>query len=228
MRRFRCEALGARPPGVSAALAAAVMILLCAPPAHGQTSVGVLLGLSSSSLGGDAPDRGTFTAKGGLVVGLSGELHIGDGLWLIAQPQYVGRGTGVAFAVRGEEEPRDSLALSLDYVSVPVGLKVVTRNGLFYVSSVLDFGFLTGATLSNGSADRDVSTAVKDIDLAVGLGIGTGFSLGSPYMTVELRYVQSILNLPEEDASIDDDDFPKRFRASGLQIVAGLHLGGGR
>ena len=186
------------------------------------------MGQSSSALGGDAPKEGTFTARKGILAGISAEFGIGDGLWLIAQPQYVGRGSGLAIPVKGEKEPRDSLSLSLDYLSVPVGLKVVTGGGRFYVSSVLDFGFLTGATLNDGSTDKDVNEAVKNVDLAVGLGVGAEFSLGSPRMTVELRYLQSILNLAEPDADIEDDGFPKRFRASGLQIVAGLHMGGGR
>ena len=76
--------------------------------ASAQTNLGILLGVSSSSLNGDTPPNGTYTRKSSPIVGLSVEFGIGDGLYLIMQPQYLTRGTGVAFAVADQTEPRDS------------------------------------------------------------------------------------------------------------------------
>jgi len=197
-----------------------------AGPALAQTNLGILLGASSSSLNGDKPPNGTYTKKWSPIVGLSAEFGIGDGLYLIVQPQYLTRGTGVAFAVADQEEPRDSLTLSLSYVSVPMGLKVQSGSGRFYVSSVLDLGILTTATLESGSTEEDVKGDVDPIDLAIGLGVGGQFSIGRRPMTVELRYSQSLLNLPSEGSRIGGDGtFPARFRMSGLQLVAGLYFG---
>ena len=198
--------------------------------APAQTNLGVVLGVSSSSLSGDTPSNGTYTKKSSPIVGLSAEFGIGDGLYLIMQPQYLTRGTGVAFAVEDQEEPRDSLTLSLSYVSVPMGLKVVSGSGRYYVSSVLDLGILTSATLDNGSSEEDVKGDVEPLDLAVGLGVGGQFSIGRRPMTIELRYSQSLLNLPSEASQVGAGGaFPTRFRVSGLQLVAGLYfgLGGG-
>ena len=196
--------------------------------APAQTHLGVVLGVSSSSLKGDTPPNGAYTDKSSLIAGLSAEFGIGDGLYLIVQPQYLARGTGVAFAVAGQEQHRDSLTLSLSYVSIPVGLKVESGSGRYYVSSVLDLGVLTSATLDNSSGSEDVKDDVDAVDLAVGLGVGGQFSIGRLPMTIELRYSQSLLNLPSEGSRIGGDEtFPTRFRVAGLQLVAGLFLGWG-
>ncbi len=197
-----------------------------ASSAPAQTNLGFLLGVSSSSLQGDTPPDGAYTRKLSSIVGLSAEFGIGDGLSLIIQPQYLTRGTGVAFAVADQEEPRDSLTLSLSYVSVPMGLKVESGSGRYYVSSVLDLGILTSATFDNGSTEEDVKGSVDPIDLAIGLGLGGQFSIGRRPMTIELRYSQSLLNLPSEGSQIGiGGTLPVRFRVSGMQLVAGLYFG---
>ena len=216
--RWTCVAIGS--------LFELVAIAGFAAAALAQTNLGILLGASSSSLNGDKPPNGTYTKKWSPIVGLSAEFGIGDGLYLIMQPQYLTRGTGLAFAVEDQEEPRDSLTLSLSYVSVPMGLKVQSGSGRFYVSSVLDLGILTTATFESGSTEEDVKDDVDPIDLALGLGVGGQFSIGRHPMTIEIRYSQSLLNLPSEGSRIGGDQtFPVRFRAAGLQLVTGFYFG---
>jgi hypothetical protein len=198
----------------------------CAGSATAQIDLGILLGVSSSSLSGDKPPNGTYTSIASPIVGLSAEFGIGDGLHLIMQPQYLTRGTGVAFGVPDQEEPRDSLTLSLSYLSIPIGLKVESPSGRYFVSSVLDLGILTSATFDNGSTEENVKGSLDSVDLALGLGVGGRFSIGRRPMTVELRYSQSLLNLPSGGSQIGiEDTLPVRFRISGLQLVAGLFLG---
>ena len=64
-----------------------------------QTNLGILFGVSSSSLNGDTPPNGTYTGKSSPIVGFSAEFGVGNGLHLIMQPQYLARGTSVAFGV---------------------------------------------------------------------------------------------------------------------------------
>ena len=216
----------ARPPRACIGVGFLLALVATAGSAAAQTDLGILVGVSSSSLNGDAPPNGTYTRKWSPIVGLSAEFGIGDGLYLITQPQYLTRGTGVAFAVADQPEPKDSLALSLSYLSIPMGLKVESGSGRFYVSSVLDLGILTSATLDQGSTDEDVKDEVDVVDFAVGLGVGGQFSVGRRPVTIELRYSQSLLNLPSDASQIGNDEtFPTRFRESGLQLIAGLYFG---
>jgi hypothetical protein len=92
----------------------------------------------------------------------------------------------------------------------------------------LDFGFLTGATLTEGSDERDVKDRVEDFDVAAVFGFGGVVFAGKPNVSLELRYSQSLLNLA--NASTTEDALPVRFRSSGFQLLAGvlLPLGGGR
>ena len=207
------------------------LVLLCAAawvrPAAAQT-LGVVGGLNMSSIKGDAPQDVSWGGKTGFVVGLVGELRLTDEVRLLVQPTLTRRGSSLAVEVPEQEEPVDSGSVSLDYVTVPVLVKVLAGNGRTFVTSGLDFGFLTGATLREGSKEEDVKDRVQNFDVAVNFGFGGVVYAGRPNVSLELRYSQSLLNLANSNTT--EEALPARFRSSGFQLLAGvlLPLGGGR
>ena len=96
-----------------------VVALAMPGSAMGQVNLGFALGLNSGGLSGDAPPDVSYTGKTGLLAYVVADIPVADDVWISVQPGYSARGTGLAYKVEGEEEPRDSLALSADYVSVP-------------------------------------------------------------------------------------------------------------
>jgi hypothetical protein len=52
--------------------------------------------------------------------------------------------------------------------------------------------------------------------------------IGSPLLTLELRYEQAILNIANPDEDPEEESLPIRFRTSGFQFYAGLLLPLGR
>jgi hypothetical protein len=58
--------------------------------------------------------------------------------------------------------------------------------------------------------------------VAVNFGFGVMLPLGSPLLTLELRYSQSLLNLSKPEENPAASALPERFRSSGLQLMAGL------
>ncbi len=191
-------------------------------------AIGLVGGLNMSSIKGDAPNNIKWGGKTGGIVGLVGEFRLTDEVNLLIQPTLTSRGSSLGVEVEGMKEPVDSGSVSLSYVTVPALVKVFAGHRRTFVTGGLDFGFLTGATLTEGSDERDVKDRVEDFDVAAVFGFGGVVFAGKPNVSLELRYSQSLLNLA--NASTTEDALPVRFRSSGFQLLAGvlLPLGGGR
>jgi hypothetical protein len=215
---------------ILAVVALAVVLMFgSAPEAQAQYLLGIKVGSGSTSLNGDRPPDGTYTGHRGFSIGALLGVSVGDGIFLIAEPGIVERGSGLAFAVPGQEEPRDSVDLSLGYVTLPVGLRVLSKSGRIFVTSTVDFSYLTSAEVDEGSGPRDVSEAVNELAVGVRFSVGMHVPIGRPVVTVEFGYGQSVRNLANEGASTPDWDFPPRFQVRGFRLSGGLqvNVGGG-
>jgi len=216
---------------VRAAASLCILVAFGSVPraSHAQVSVGAVLGVNRTGLSGDKPDGTSFSTSAGLIAGLVLEIPVAKGVAVVFQPGYRQSGASIGFVVPDQEEPVDSLSLGLDYFSLPILLKVITDGGRWYVTSGIDFGWLTSANIStvSGSQEVDVKDALSDFDMAVIFGVGRMFPVGRPRITAEIRYSQSLFNLAGDSTG---QDLPARFRASGFQLLAGvlLPLGGQR
>lgn len=212
-----------------AAIVTAALVSASTSAAAAQISVGAVLGVNRTGLSGDKPDNTSYSTSAGLIAGLVLEIPVAKSVAIVFQPGYRQSGANIGFQVPDQDEPVDSLSLRLDYFSLPILLKVITDGGRWYVTSGVDLGLLTSATLStvSGSQEIDVKDALSDFDLAVIFGVGRMFPIGRPRITAEIRYSQSLFNLADDSAG---GDLPVRFRASGFQLLAGvlLPLGGRR
>lgn len=204
-----------------------LLLILIAQPAAASLHLGAFGGLMRSSLSGDAPLYASYKHRIGFAGGLMGEIDLSQEMRLSIQPMFQQRGTTVAYDVAGETEPRDSLAVRLDYVSVPVLLKVFSGSGRFYASGGADFGFLTGATVEDLNAevpDKDAKYLFQDVDVALAFGFGGVFPLDRWNVWIEARYSQSIPNLSRSGEDPETQGLPERFRATGLQLYVGVDL----
>jgi len=180
-----------------------------------------------TSLSGDAPLYASYKHRIGFAGGLVGEVDLNQGMRISVQPMFQQRGTTVAYDVEGEQDPRDSLAVRLDYVSVPVLLKVFSGSGRTYATGGVEFGFLESATLANlnaGVPDEDAKNLFQDVDVALAFGFGGVFPIAQWSVWVEGRYSQSIPNLSRSGADPETEGLPDRFRATGLQLYVGVDL----
>ena len=212
-----------------AAIVTAALMAAGTSVAAAHISVGAVLGVHRTGISGDKPDDTSYSTKAGLIAGLVLEVPVAKGVAIVFQPGYRQSGANIGFNVPDQDEPVDSLSLKLDYFSLPILLKVITDGGRWYVTSGLDFAWLSSATLStvSGSQETDVKDALSDFDMAVIFGVGRMFPVGRPKITAEIRYSQSLFNLAGDATG---QDLPVRFRASGFQLLAGvlLPLGGQR
>lgn len=199
--------------------------ILFSTPCHAQS--GILLGatgsLSSTSLSGDAPKDASYTSRAGFGFGLVAEYAVAGDIRLSIQPSFTRRGTGVAFDV-GQDELRDSLALSLDYVSIPVMAKFLSPGGSWFLNGGVDVGILLDASLKdvNAGPEADVTDAVNEFDVMMVLGVGAAIDLAPALITLELRYGQSFINAGANDKLTAAAGVPLRFRSSGFQLLAAV------
>jgi hypothetical protein len=151
------------------------------------------------------------------------EYSLTSDIRLSLQPSYARRGTGVGYDI-GEEELRDSLSLSLDYISIPVMARFLSSGGSWFVNGGFDFGFLLDASLEdvNTGSSADVKEAVNPFDVMMIIGAGTSIDLNPASLTLELRYGQSLANVGANDQLTAAAGIPVRFRSSGFQLLAAI------
>ena len=188
-----------------------------------QIYIGATGGLMSSSLSGDAPEDASYSGKTGFSGGLIADFTLTEDIVLSIQPRFLQKGTSVAYDV-GEYELRDSLTATFDYVSLPVMVKITSLNKRIYFSSGLDFGYLMNSTVENivDGSTKDVNELIKNYDISATFGFGVNIPIGSPIISLELRYMQSLLNLSDISTSESGTTFPFRFRTSGFQFLTSI------
>ncbi len=158
----------------------ALIFLLCASHSHAQSQffLGATGSLSRTSLSGDAPEDASYTSRIGFGFGAVAEYSLTSDIRLSVQPSYARRGTGVGYDI-GEEDLRDSLSLTLDYVSIPVMARFLSSGGSWFVNGGLDFGFLLEASLEdvNTGSSADVKQSINTFDVMMIIGVGTSIAL---------------------------------------------------
>lgn len=189
-----------------------------------ETSLGVIGGLTRFQMGGDNPDKTAYrTNTGGMVGGIL-EFGIARQVTLSLQPSYIQKGTKIAFEVEGQEERVDSVDVELEYFSIPVLVKVLTRGERFYVLSGLEFGYLLDARYITSTQDSNVKDDLEKFDLAIHFGAGYIIPVGRSRFFVEARYVQSVMNVITEESE-DNAAFGFRLKNSGWIFCAGFLFG---
>jgi len=200
-----------------------LVVLLClGASAAAETQFGVIAGLNWTKLDGDRPDKAAYNRAMGYGVGLVGDVGLSKDVVLSIQPMYVRRGTDISFDV-GEDERRDSLEVRLDYIDCLIMVKVFADNDVTYFSSGLGFGFLTNAKLTDiRSGEEGVKDEFQNFDLSLAMGVGFMIPVKRSVVTLELRYQQSLLNISDSDAELQDNGLSPRMRSSGFQILAAV------
>jgi hypothetical protein len=188
-----------------------------------QTYIGAIGGLMSSSLSGDAPEDASYSGKTGISGGLIADFTLAEDIVLSIQPRFLQKGTSIAYDV-GEYDLRDSLTATLDYASLPIMIKITSLNKRIYFSSGLDFGYLMNSTIENivDGSTKDVSSLFETIDISATFGFGVNIPIGSPIISIEIRYMQSLLNLSDISSNESGTTFPYRFRTSGFQFLTSI------
>lgn len=197
-------------------------------PLPAQVSFGAYGGLNRSELSGDGPPKTKYRQRRGGILGVFAEFPVATDVVISLQPSFARRGAGIAFEIEGEREARDSLNLRLDYLSIPVLMKIYAGHGRTFVTGGVDVGFLTDASIDDGVNSEDATDLMKNMDIAAVLGLGVAIVKRQPEITLELRYAQSFVNVANPESDPESESLPQRFRSTGLQLLLGVMFAVGR
>jgi hypothetical protein len=202
------------------------VVAACWPYAAGAgVRIGAQGGLTWMSWEGDRPDRGAYKQRAGFAIGALFEAEIAGGVALSLQPSFTQKGSKIAFEVEGEEERIDSVDVELDYLSVPILLKVNTGNPRFYVAGGFEFTCLLRARYVTPSEDVDIKEELESYDAVVSFGVGYLIPVRRSNMLLEVRYSQSIRNVVDSRAGSETVAARPRVKNSGIQFLVGFMYG---
>jgi hypothetical protein len=189
--------------------------------ALGQSYLGVFGGLNNGRLQGDVPDRAQYKGKSGANVGAFIDIHLGKALYLSLQPSYSQEGTRIVYTLPEVEEPIDSIRIGLNYVSVPVLLKVTSTNERWYAIGGIETGFLMDSYIESEGVKEEIQTSVTEINIALQFGAGFKIPIKFGRFFLEVRYCQGLVNLTDEPI---DESFIPRVKTAGFKFLGGYEI----
>lgn len=206
----------------------AILLLIAVPAGAAEWHLGIQGGMSTSSFSGDKPSKTKYTGYKGLLLGAVADVQVASDAWLSLQPSFQQRGTNSEVSVSGQVEPVPGFSVELDYLALPVLLRVFSDNGRTYAVGGVNIGYLLRAEVQQPDGmEQDIEADLRRWDLSADFGFGVMFPVRKSRLNVEIRYEQGILNLVRNDKDAEVP-IPTRVRHSGFQLLAGFQfpLGG--
>jgi hypothetical protein len=161
--------------------------------------------------------KGYLGANAGIYL----DLKLGEAVKLSLQPSYSQEGTRVLFDVPGEEELVDSIKIRLNYISLPLLVKVATANNRWYALTGVETGYLVDSFLKRGDDKEDVQIDLATINVAIHFGAGFRIPLKFGGLFLELRYTQGLINITDEPL---DTGYIPRVKNAGFKLFAGYEI----
>ncbi len=189
-----------------------------------QISLGITAGSNTGKFGGVEPTDASYAYRTGLNFGGLIAYRFNKDISLTLQPMYSQRGSNIEV---GEDSRRDSLLLfetKIDFLIVPLFVRVDSDNGITYFISGLEFGIPLAAEISHDGESRDISEILKNIDILASIGMGFRFPLGKPDLLIELRYYQGLVNFNSGNGEDQGNIIFEDFKNSGFQTNGGVRM----
>ncbi|MCD4735500.1 MAG: PorT family protein [Bacteroidales bacterium] len=189
----------------------------------GQSYLGALGGINFSKLSGDVPEKVRYKSLTGANAGVTFDLPLGKSILLSIQPSFSMEGTKLFYKVDPLLKSVDSVRFRLNYISLPLLLKITSTKERFYAIGGLEAGFLADSfvKVKDKNEKEEINAKIAEPNIVMHFGIGYRIPLGLPRMFVELRYVQGIINLTNEPGELN---YIPRVKTTGFKILTGIEL----
>jgi hypothetical protein len=176
-----------------------------------QHSVGVQAGSINTKFFGDGPDDAAYFADFGYRVGVQYNFHVTDDVILSVEPTFLDERGLVKVLVEPEPDSvffKDSLDVSIKYLSFPVLAKIVTNNKKWHFTGGFDVMF--PLTLTDLRTDRQRNALLRTANVSLEFGAAYRF----PYKSwggfqLEFRYSQSLVPITN-----DQDELLSNFQST--------------
>ncbi|MEE9118242.1 MAG: porin family protein [Calditrichia bacterium] len=198
------------------------VILLFPLLSSAQITLGITAGINTGKFGGVEPSDVSYTSRTGINFGGTIAYRFNKDISLTFQPMYSQRGSNIEM---GEDTRRDSLKVyetKIDFLIIPLFVRVDSDNGVAYFISGLEFGFPLSAEVSYDDKNKDISDLLNNIDILASVGMGLRFSIGKPDLLFEFRYYQGLVNFNSGNGEDQGNIIFEDFKNSGFQLMTGL------
>lgn len=193
---------------------------------YSQFNVGFSGEVSSSKLGGVAPENAAYSSIAGFGGSLIGEIRIVKDVYLSLQPGFQTQGSNIIFGNENSviNDTTVTFKISQSYLNIPLNLKIFRKN--FYIGAGFAVGFLSSAELSNENVDStlDIKDKFKNIDFTANFNVGYQLSIGKPNLFFELRYIQGLVNINNTNNVTAKDIYIADFKTKGFSFQTGIIL----
>jgi len=188
-----------------------------------QFSIGAFSGLNMGSFKGDQVEDGSYSTLIGTSFGITMDLSLSEQIILSFQPGVTKKGTNISYEVNGEIDPVDSIRIRIDYFTIPLLLKISSKNNRFYAIGGLEAGIplsANAAFIFNKNDKRDLKNYISKTNIIMHFGVGYRVPVGKPTLFFEARYLQGLNNaVPVEKPEYN---FFPRVRTSDVQLLVGI------
>ncbi|MGV3710658.1 MAG: porin family protein [Gemmatimonas sp.] len=201
------------------------LLALAAAPLHAQR-FGILAGGTFSNL--RSSEDLDFERRTGTIFG--GTLQIPVGNVIAIQPEFLFLNKGTKFRERGMNSNGRTTNVRLDYLELPVLLRVDFSRELIgphiYAGPSVGFnvgckiGVESGTPLPTSKCSED-SVQPKKLDYGFTVGGGVDFNLGGLALTGGARYGIGLADIVDDDS----DEFKSRVNNGVLSLYVGLLFG---
>lgn len=193
--------------------------------AQNDIKIGINAGLNYPKLrGNEYAKYNNF--KIGYLVGISIDYYLNQNLSLKTNINYerkIQKFKVTSFSFDAEEIGNEHFRKIYDYINLPILLKYEFGNSKFFVNGGPFLNFLLNSKIKpNSSYDfGDSSTAQKEIDFGLSIGIGTNISLNEKNdLTIEIR---------DDFGMIDTGGVPKHIdgtvKTNAIKLILGWNFG---
>lgn len=113
----------------------------------------------------------------------------------------------------------DTLDLAFSYLSTPLLLKVYNSSGVVHAIAGVQPNFAISSRMYDQftGANNDITAKVNTFTLDLLFGLGVNVNLWDVPLTMDLRYVQGLTEIPTQE-SVNDATIPDGMRMSGFQL----------
>jgi hypothetical protein len=174
---------------------------------------------------GDPPKGiGFFSPRPGFSSGLQFEYRFNDAVSLSLTPGYSILNS--KYSVLNDSATRvvDSTYLSSENLSLPLHIRVWSKNGRFYVLAGVEMTYtynFTGRVLMSPVQQSNVTYEVTDLLFYAHFGAGFIVPLGKPYLSFEFRYSQGLNDLTA--ALVNQGSWLPRTKLVNTHFLLGFH-----
>ncbi len=192
-----------------------------------QFNVGISGEITSAKFGGVAPENASYESIAGFGGALIGEIRLVKDVYLSLQPGFQTQGSNIKFGNENHliNDTTVTFKISQSYINIPLNLKIFAGRH-FYAGAGFAVGFLSSAEISNEFVDStiDIKDKFKSYDVTANFNVGYQMSIGKPNLFFELRYIQGLVNINNENEITKKDIYIADFKTKGFSFQTGIIL----